>query len=317
MLQKFSLYTPVLFTAFLFNLSGCGDSGSDSNSEFIAEDGPAKENDEIIVTSSDSNDPLLESSESSESISSSSVVRNFFEEEENSESSSSAYVPVDSSYYDAAANTLTDFRNGKVYRTTVIGTGDSMQVWMAENLNLEYNEGTAKSYCDESDPEDCSKYGRRYRWLAAMDSAAIYSDVGKNCSSNRFCKIESPVRGICPKGWHLPVSTDFEILLANVGGQEIAGKRLKASSGWKREDANGTDDFGFSVLPAGLWTESGVPNDLGNWARFWTATQVVEDDGMIYSYKATEFDFNTSDDVDVSYGLNKTRAYSIRCLLDE
>lgn len=41
------------------------------------------------------------------------------------------------------AGSLTDLRDGKTYKTvTILG-----QEWMAENLNLEYNVGTAKSGC--------------------------------------------------------------------------------------------------------------------------------------------------------------------------
>ena len=135
--------------------------------------------------------------------------------------------------YNAEKNTLTDTRDGQVYRTVTIGD----QVWMAENLNYE----TDSSFCYNDSAEYCAKYGRLYTWTAAMNA--------------------------CPDGWHLPTIDEFETLFATVGGDSIAGMKLKSTSGWN-SDGNGTDDFGFTVLPAGGW---GSKNFVGEAAVFWTS----------------------------------------------
>jgi len=113
-------------------------------------------------------------------------------------------------------DTFTDPRDGKVYKTVKIGE----QIWMAENLNYEC-EG---SVCYNNDPANGEKYGRLYDLETAKKA--------------------------CPPGWHLPTMPEWNTLIREIGGIEMAGKYLKAQSGW-HNDCNGTDKFGFSALPGG------------------------------------------------------------------
>ena len=331
MLNKFSFFTLAFFMAFLFNFSACGDSGSNSNPEESEKVEGQKENAEKGDESEEEGDGI-ESSESSEDISSSSEA----EEVTEPESSSSELVRVDSSYYDAAKNTLTDFRNGKVYRTVAITVTkerecdeeggdeeegdeekcekemvDTTLVWMAENLNIGYNIETAKSYCNKEDPEDCSTYGRRYTWSAAMDSAGKYSDATAGCGYEILCKARIPVRGVCPKGWHLPTRSDFSDLVEMAGGKNNAAKKLMATSGWKYE---GSDNYGFAALPAGFWTKSGNADLVGSSAYFWSMQQYVPSTSLTTSYQAGIMNITGS----YAYveGYDKRYAFSVRCILD-
>ena len=141
---------------------------------------------------------------------------------------------------------------------------------MAENLNYDYNEGTAKSFCYNNEPDSCAKYGRLYTWAAVMDSAGVFGDGGKGCGYDVTCSAKEPVRGICPEGWHLPSDAEWETLFTAGGGVDLAGTKLKSKSGWY--SGNGTDDYGFSVLPAGsrygggLYLSAGkaAPRKLGD-----------------------------------------------------
>ena len=137
----------------------------------------------------------------------------------------------------AQKGTMKDPRDGKIYKTVTIGDQD----WMAENLNFK----TTASYCSEGKPANCRKYGRLYSWNAAMKA--------------------------CPTGWHLPTETEFELLVKNGGGEETAGKILKSQSGWNG-DGNGTDDFGFSALPAGQCYDKSC-GGIGISTSFWSSSQ--------------------------------------------
>jgi len=153
-----------------------------------------------------------------------------------------------------SSNTFTDPRDGKVYRTVKIGG----QVWMAENLA--YNAPDSKVY--DNDESNGSKYGRLYNWGTAMK--------------------------VCPNGWHLPSDKEWQTLVDFAGGDEIAGKKLKAKSGWKA-NGNGTDDFGFSALPGGDGNSRGSFNNVGKYGFWWSSREVSSDNAnywvMGYSYE--------------------------------
>jgi uncharacterized protein (TIGR02145 family) len=151
--------------------------------------------------------------------------------------------------------TLTDERDGQTYKTVKIGD----QVWMAENLNYAYTgvpynysgyTSDSTSWCYENDPANCAKYGRLYTWATAMDSVGEWSTNGEGCGYRTECSPTYPVRGVCPKGWHLPDTTEWQSLFSAVGGKTAAGKMLKSSSGWN-SNGDGLDAFGFSALSAG------------------------------------------------------------------
>ena len=107
------------------------------------------------------------------------------------------------------------------------------------------------------------------------------------------------------KGWHLPTIAEWDFLAANAGGREVCGTKLKAASGWD-DDGNGTDDFGFSALPAGYY--NGSFYDLGSNAYFWTATEYSS------SYAYNRY-FNTGASMNSYYG-DKNGRYSVRLVKD-
>ena len=207
---------------------------------------------------------------------------------------------------------LVDERDGQTYKTVKIGN----QVWMAENLNLE----TPNSYCYNDSAKYCSKYGRLYTWAAAMDSAGVWSTNGKGCGDGRICSPTYPVRGVCPSGWHLPDTTEWERLFAAVGGihdgiWRDAGKMLKSISGWKDSgkgadhSGDGVDAYAFSALPAGGLFNRGKYDDEGNSAFFWSSTEYSSSRAncMSLNYSVGYADLPVYNEL---YGL------SVRCVQD-
>ena len=214
--------------------------------------------------------------------------------------SSSSVTITDGSKYDAENNTLTDLRDSTGYKTVSIGT----QIWMAENLNYK----TVDSYCYNDNESNCTKYGRLYTWAAAMDSEGTWSTNSKGCGYRSTCTPTYPVRGVCPEGWHLPDTTEWHTLFAAVGGKSTAGKMLKSTSGWN-SSGNGTDAYAFSALPAGNRSNDGNFDNEGNYADFWSSTE-------LNSNGAYSMGLNYDGDGAGLYGILKNYGFSVRCLKD-
>ena len=217
----------------------------------------------------------------------------------------------DDSEYDAKKNTLTDLRDNQTYRTVKIGD----QVWMAQNLNYDYNVGRDESDCFNFLMDSCETYGRFYMWGAAMDAAAIFDDAGANCRYGSYACISDGkiVRGVCPKGWHLPDTLEWSKLFDYVGGRDVAGTKLKSTSGWI-DGGNGTDSFGFSVIPAGsqdqyvahvLWDN----NEFGKNGYFWSSWQ----ESARYIHYVI---FSEKENAYFMYTPFENREFNVRCVMD-
>ena len=190
---------------------------------------------------------------------------------------------------------LVDDRDGQTYKMVKIGD----QVWMAENMNYEVD----SSFCYNDSAGYCEKYGRLYRWAAAVGKSESECGYGYTCSLP-----SGNIQGVCPEGWHLPSNTEWETLFDVIGGRSTAGAVLKSTFGWKN-GGNGSEAFSFSALPVGIRGYSGSYYGEGDNAYFWSST---------------EYDSNEAYSVYLNYGrdyanlsyISKDHGFSVRCLQD-
>ena len=245
-----------------------------------------------------------ESSSSEEPESSSSEGSSSSGEEESS--SSISLSSSDASIYNASSNSLTDLRDGQVYRTTTIDipAKSYSEVWMAENLNYK----TENSWCgggSGTTEGDCSIYGRLYKWAAAVAKPEDECGYGHECSLGT-----GDIRGACPKGWHVPSYGEWDELFTAVGGSSVAGKVLKSETGWQSYSGiENSDTYLFSALPAGFRDYYGNYYNEGDDAYFWSST-------VYGSYNAYGMYLYYSLDNAYLDGGNKGYGYSVRCLKD-
>jgi uncharacterized protein (TIGR02145 family) len=119
---------------------------------------------------------------------------------------------------------FTDARDGQKYKVVKIGE----QCLLAENLN--YDTGDS-AYCYDDDPKNCDTYGKLY----------VYSAAAK----------------ACPDGWHLPSRTEWEQLIDELGGENVAGSKMKVggSSGlnFKLGGFKDQDNKYKLLLDGGSW----------------------------------------------------------------
>lgn len=162
-----------------------------------------------------------------------------------------------------------------VLEEVTIGT----QTWKTKNLAIDDGQGGIYTQTVNYGQGDVVEY--YYTWNAAVRVAASIS------------------------GWHLPTTTEFDTLATAVGGSDVAGTKLKSTTGWLY--GKGTNDFGFSVFPAGYWL-SGSFNYLGYYSFLWTANE----HSSSYAYRSQ---FNSSESMTLANG-RMTDACSVRLIKD-
>ena len=262
-----------------------------------------------VVPSSSSVEPSSSSAEPSSSSvapSSSSVV---LSSSSNAVSSSSSYGGLCAGFdgakrlhYGKEKEQFCDERDGKKYVYVQIDT----QTWMAENLNYAASGskcGDYDSYLSDNNTAYCDTYGRLYNWATVMGFESSCNT--STCSS----QINSPHRGICPEGWHIPSDAEWDVLVTFAGGSSTAGTKLKAKSGW-----NGTDEYGFSALPGGngLFQQHDVFfTSVGSHGYWQSATEGNTSNGVWGQ------NMNTIRNSNVNRGnFGKSHLYSVRCVRD-
>jgi uncharacterized protein (TIGR02145 family) len=206
--------------------------------------------------------------------------------------------------------TVTDI-DGNVYNTVTIGT----QVWMKENLKTtKYNDGTAISnitvnatwtalttgaYCDYSNtPANSTTYGRLYNWYAVDNNAAtrVASNGGKN---------------VCPNGWHVPTDAEWTTLTTYLGGESVAGGKLKetGTTHWESPNEGATNETGFTALPGGNRNNNGAFNEIGTNGFWWSSTESAAATAW---YRAIYYNFSSV----FRFSYYKLYGFSVRCLRD-
>ncbi|MEZ5197458.1 MAG: fibrobacter succinogenes major paralogous domain-containing protein [Bacteroidales bacterium] len=202
---------------------------------------------------------------------------------------------------DPNTGTLLDI-DGNSY--TIVKIGE--QWWMGENLKTttfrndenipeiggsgDWTSTQTAAYCNSgNDPDKAAIYGRLYNYYAATDG-----------------------RKICPDGWHVPTNEEWETLMIFLGGNEVAGGKLKQSGTeyWNSPNAEATNESGFSALPGGVRNaNTGNFEGIGSNGSWWSTTQQSGENALIWGVTFVNGSIS-------NYGIDKNTGLSVRCIKD-
>lgn len=218
-------------------------------------------------------------------------------------------------------STVTDY-DGHVYNVVKIGN----QGWLAENLKTtHYANGTAippitdntawSNLGDNSTDDACcyyengitnrDTYGTLYTWAAAMN--------GQSSSTAN----PSGIQGVCPNGWHVPSLDEWTELIDYLGGESVAGGKMKATGTiqagtglWEDPNTGANNESGFSAVPGGFRSNTnGGFYLIGSYGSWWSAT---ENSGT----RAWTYDLENENPVAFQGYSNQSVGNSVRCIRD-
>ena len=201
---------------------------------------------------------------------------------------------------------------GNSYGTIRIGD----QVWMTENLRVgTYRDGSGI----------LSKLYANYEWAYAGPAFAVYPDrLIEGLDTERevvdaygllynWLAVTDP-RGLCPDGYRVPTEADYEELISYLGGEDVAGGKLKSTRTspvehprWEDPNTGATDSYYFHALPGGFRSFRGGYDYIGYAGEWWCSTELDENFGgimLIYKDEASAI---------VTYR-DKNTGLSVRCI---
>lgn len=190
--------------------------------------------------------------------------------------------------------------DGNIYATVKIGN----QEWMAENLRVtHYRNGDAipnvtvngewilltnGAYCwYDNNESDYAKYGILYNWHAVND-----------------------IRSLCPVGCHVPSVEEWITLTTYLGGENVAGGKMKVRILWDSPNTGAINTSGFSGLPGGYRYGHGTFDGANDYSFWWTSTEI---DDLYAEERNLCYD---SPEVGLT-GYGKDFGFSVRCIRDE
>ncbi len=209
-------------------------------------------------------------------------------------------------FFDAGAQIkngggVTDI-DGNTYKTVTIGGRE----WMAENLK------TTKL----NDREEIPNITDNAKWRALKTPAYCWydNDISKKDSHGALYNWHTvSTKKICPKGWHVPSDNEWSQLVEFLGGDKVAGGKMKeiGTEYWLTPNEGATNESGISGRAYGTrGFRTGPFLQLGYYADWWTSTEYLG--GTAWQrrlhFNNTTVTRNASD---------KRVDYAIRCIKDK
>ncbi len=203
-------------------------------------------------------------------------------------------------------NGVTDI-DGNNYKTVIIGN----QEWMAENLKVtRYNDASSISNVTNDTEWQNINYGA---WSIYNNDNNYNATYGK--LYNFYAVNSSSNLNVCPTGWHVPSDNEWTILTDYLGGDTVAGGKMKevGIEHWKSPNVNATNSSLFNGIPSGF-RGSGYNGSvdksyyaLGVYSYWWSSTMDSSNIGWLRGIS------NENASI-IRFKLYGFLGFSIRCL---
>jgi len=145
--------------------------------------------------------------------------------------------------------------DGNLYHTVTIGT----QVWLVENLKTtKFNNGTVIP-TTTSDISDITLFPTPvYQWPVDGNESNV-AEYGRLYTF--WVGVASNPLNVCPTGWHVPTDTELETLKTTLGGETVAGGKLKEIGlvHWASPNTGADNSSGFTARGGGYRQPTGTP----------------------------------------------------------
>ena len=187
------------------------------------------------------------------------------------------------------------------------------QVWTAKNLDVAtFRNGDAIPQAKTNEEWEAAGENKQPAWCYYENNTANGTKYGK--LYNWYAVVDA--RGLAPGGWHVPTDEEWTVLSTFLGGEAVAGKKMKSTSGWNSYTTggsktcpncanwnaeyrkkvpchtckdtrsvaapkvshvgNGTNSCGFTGLPGGYRDDNGYFFNVGYYGYWWSASDYFE-----------------------------------------
>ena len=170
--------------------------------------------------------------------------------------------------------------NGETYRTIIIGN----QVWLGEDLRTKnFNNNLPIPGFDISENDSIGT-------KLVIPNSTIQTD------QVFYSPLAALNNIIAPDGWRVPTKSDIERLLEQLGGDSIAGGKLKESEyeNWNFPNQFATNESGFSAKGTGYRGSLGTLKNVGERYSFWSVNTFGEGDTTNTLYWTLRLSFNSN-----------------------
>lgn len=179
----------------------------------------------------------------------------------------------------------------------------AVQNWASANLATRtFANGDSIPFISDSTEWAKVNYAACCSYNNQTDSIAIYGLL-----YNWYCFVDP--RGLCPKGWHVATTADWDMLVTSFGSDSTAARHLKGTQLWLASDYPGDNKSGLTFVPGGNRRDDGGFNGRGSSAPFWTPAEADSTNGIARFMNKNHYV------VGVKTG-NKKNALACRCVKD-